>query len=187
MTSSEPTKHLTNMWMSLTKINKNPPSLPHFAFVLGLPNLVLPLPKKQRWKKGVLKNEQKGRECQSMTQLIRVNLRNAIKSFILLPGNRSGQINTLLHTATRRFIICSEREREIRACVCPKLYLLPYTHQWHILNLISLPKNMKWCKVLWKPGKQAQAIETLLLTKFFTLKYSLEDIVLCKSCKYVSI
>lgn len=65
-----------------------------------------------------------------MTQLIRVNLRNAIKSFIRLPENRSGQINTLLHTATRRFTIWPARERKPSLCVpnTTLLSLLPYTH-----------------------------------------------------------
>lgn len=65
-----------------------------------------------------------------MTQLIRVNLRNAIKSFIWLPGSRSGQINTLLHTATHRFTIWPERERKPSLCVpnTTVLFLLPYSH-----------------------------------------------------------
>lgn len=74
--------------------------------------------KPAKMKEWYAKKKEQGRGmCQSMTQLIRVNLRNAIKSFIRLPGSRSGQINTLLHTATRRFTIWPERERKPRLCV----------------------------------------------------------------------
>ncbi len=103
--------------------------------------LLIWLQKQQRRKSGVIKIiEQKRGVCQSMTQPIRVNLRNAIKSLIRLPGNRSGQINTILHTATHRFTIWPERERKPSLCVpsTTVLSLLSYSHthtHTHTLHL----------------------------------------------------